>query len=259
MIAFLRELKQRLRNRLLPPGPCSFATRGSIAARYLKGNGLEIGALHNPLQVPAVAHVRYVDRMSVPDLRKHYPELAKLDLVPVDVIDDGQTLSSVPDDSQNFIIANHFIEHCEDPIRTLINHFRVLKTDGVLYLAVPDKRVTFDKDRPVTPLAHLYEDFEQGAARSRRAHYEEWSRLVNRRGSVEEIQAEVAELMGCDYSIHFHVWQPLDFLEFLLSLRNRLNFDILTILNQDELIVVLRKLGGLVLDKSFDRATVHGK
>src|SRR5688572_19302479 len=42
--------------------------RESIATAYLSGNGLEIGALHQPSRVPTAARVRYVDRMTAPDL-----------------------------------------------------------------------------------------------------------------------------------------------------------------------------------------------
>ncbi len=71
--------------------------REAIAAHYLRGEGIEIGALHNPLRLPRAAHVRYVDRMSREDLRKHYPELSRRDLVPVDIIDDGERLSTLQD------------------------------------------------------------------------------------------------------------------------------------------------------------------
>ena len=43
--------------------------RREIAGRYLRGNGIEIGALHNPLDVPRSAHVRYVDHLAVDELR----------------------------------------------------------------------------------------------------------------------------------------------------------------------------------------------
>ena len=36
--------------------------RESVANAYIKGNGIEIGALHNPLKVSPAAHVKYVDR-----------------------------------------------------------------------------------------------------------------------------------------------------------------------------------------------------
>src|SRR5512137_1946907 len=129
--------------------------RYSLASLYLRGEGIEIGALHNPLKVAPGAKVRYVDRMSVSDLRNQYPELSGKKLVPVDMVADGELLESIGDDSQDFVIANHFVEHCQNPLLAIENMMRVLRPEGILYLALPDKRYTFDRGRPVTPLAHL--------------------------------------------------------------------------------------------------------
>ena len=142
--------------------------RRRLAKRYLKGDGLEIGALHYPLWVPSGVRVRYVDRLGVADLHGHYPELPVHKLVAVDVIDDGEKLSSQPDSSADFIIANHFIEHTEDPLDTLASHLRVLRPGGVIFMAVPDRRRTFDERRAPTPLEHIVKDHVEGAARSRR-------------------------------------------------------------------------------------------
>ena len=92
--------------------------RESIARMYIKGKGIEIGALHTPLCVSKSAQVTYLDRMSIPDLKKHYPELNSKNLVPIDIIDDGERLSKIPDSTQDFVIANHFLEHCQNPIGT---------------------------------------------------------------------------------------------------------------------------------------------
>jgi hypothetical protein len=43
--------------------------RDAVATTYLKGNGIEIGALHNPLKVSEKAQGRYLDQMTVGDLR----------------------------------------------------------------------------------------------------------------------------------------------------------------------------------------------
>ena len=83
--------------------------RGAIADIYIKGAGIEIGALHSPLPVPKQAKVKYVDRMSVADLRKHYPEKKTSNLVAVDIVDNGETLAMLANDSQDFVIANHFL------------------------------------------------------------------------------------------------------------------------------------------------------
>ena len=161
-----------------PAPPLYFDGRREFAARFLFGEGLEIGALHLPLSVPDDVTVHYVDRLTVADLRRDYPELAEWNLVEADIIDSGEVLSTLADASQDFIIANHFLEHCEDPIRAIHNHLRKLRPGGILFYAVPDMRFTFDCPREVTPLEHMIEDHEHGPERSRSAHYDDWARLV---------------------------------------------------------------------------------
>jgi hypothetical protein len=58
-----------------------------LARKYLRGSGIEIGALHSPLVVPSCTSVKYVDRLSVRELRLQYHELKKYPLVNVDIID----------------------------------------------------------------------------------------------------------------------------------------------------------------------------
>lgn len=221
-------------------------SRKTLARQFLSGHGIEIGALHLPLAVPSKAKVRYVDRMSVVDLRRHYPELAALPLVPIDVVDDGETLQSLQDASEDFVIANHFLEHCQDPIRTIGNVMRVLKPGGVFFLAVPDKRATFDVDRPVTTLDHAINDFENGPAGSRAAHFAESVELTNGlRGA--EADAEVKRLMDINYSIHFHIWDMNAFLLLLIEAQRHYGFDIdFAMSHTHEIITVLRKAGGSV-------------
>lgn len=229
-----------VRGALTPPEGAGWDRR-AIAARYLSGAGLEIGALHNPLEVPAGARVKYVDRMSIAGLRQHYPELDGLPLVDVDILDDGERLGAIADSSQDFVIANHFIEHCENPLLALRNMLRVLRAGGVLYLAVPDKRHTFDAGRPVTTLAHLLRDYEEGPEWSRAGHYLEFARLV---GKEEDPERDAAGLMAKGYSIHFHVWTPLGVLELMSALPALIGarFEIECFLAQGgECIAVLRK------------------
>jgi len=241
-----------------PAPPVYLDARSQFAARYLSGRGLEIGALHLPLALPPQAEARYVDRMSAEDLRREYPELAEWDLTPVDVIDDGETLATIDDGTQDFIVANHFLEHCEDPIGTIEGHLRKLRPGGVLFYAVPDKRYTFDFRRPVTPLEHMIADHERGPQASRRDHYEEWTRLVSEDPGVEsapqETQSEewlrrrAGEIESVAYSIHMHVWTQAEFLRLILHCRERFDgaFEIEAAARQSlEFVVVLRKRGPL--------------
>ena len=216
--------------------------RHAVAATYLMGDGIEIGALHNPLKVSEKARVRYLDRMPVDDLRRQYPELAKENLVDVDIVDDGEHLTTVADESQDFVIANHFVEHSQNPLLAIANMFRVLKVDGVLYIALPDKRYSFDVGRPVTSLDHLKRDFEEGPEWSRKGHFEEWAWLVSKLENPEEREKLVNKLMAMDYSIHFHVWSQKEMIELVQYLQTIHPFEIELMLNSGkEHIFILRK------------------
>lgn len=240
------------------PPPVFLDARAEFAARFLLGEGLEIGALHQPLPMPAQAKVRYVDRMPVERLRREYPELAGWDLTPVDVIDDGEELATVAAASQDFIVANHFLEHCEDPIGTIETHLGKLKPGGILFYAVPDKRYTFDFLRSPTPLEHMVTDYEEDAERSRREHYDEWARFVTggalagddvkREPSGDWVERRARELEAARYSIHMHVWTQAEFLKLILDCRLRFGdaFDIEAAARQGiEFVTVLRKRGTL--------------
>jgi predicted SAM-dependent methyltransferase len=251
----LGRVKRRVKSTIKPlPDPLR-EVRYALASRYLKGTGLEIGALHYPLKVPTGVTVKYVDRYSNQELREHYPELASVPFVPVSIVDDGEKLRKVKANSQDFIIANHFIEHTQDPIGTIKTHLGKLKDGGVLYLAVPDKRYTFDYDRPVTPLVHLVKDYRKGPAYGRRAHYQEWVKLVEK--EKKDVPGRVRFLMDEDYSIHFHVWTNADFAAMLAHAKNdlKLPLELEAIQkNHHEFICIIRKQA-----KPVPRPTVHGK
>jgi SAM-dependent methyltransferase len=188
--------------------------RRSVAEDSIAGHGIELGALHSPFPVPSSAQVEYVDRFSTAQLRAEYPELADQPLVDVDRIDDGERLATVPDRSQDFVIASHFLEHCEDPVGTVEAHLRVLRPGGVLLLALPDRRHSVDRHRPATTLEHLVVDHEQGPEASRAGHYREWARLVDLplgNISAGEVEAHAAALEQRSYSIHVHCWTDDEF------------------------------------------------
>jgi len=228
--------------------------RVGLALNYLVGNGLEIGGLQRPLAVGKSAKVKYVDRMPVSELRRHYPELTSVDLVEVDIIDDGERLETIADFSQDFVIANHFIEHCQDPILFIKNMLRVLRNGGIIYLAIPDKRYTFDRNRPDTPVEHMVRDYSEGPEWSRKQHFMEWARCVNNISDETGIDDRANELMRMDYSIHFHVWSQSSMLDFFSSLQRIMPevFEVEAFLKyQEECIWIVRKINARLQDPAL--------
>ena len=218
--------------------------RSLLSNKYLSGEGIEIGALHSPLQVNGSTKVKYVDRLTKPELQELYPELDAYEIVETDILDDGQHLNTIQDSSQDFVIANHFLEHCPNPLGALKTIYRVLKLGGVLFMALPDKRFTFDVERPVTDIDHVLRDFEEGPEWSKRGHYEEWVRIVAKL-SDKEAEEQIQNLMLKEAWIHFHVWTQYEMFELLEGARKRLdlNFEIECFLKSgEECIFILRKI-----------------
>ena len=199
------------------------AERQRVAARYLSGSGIEIGALDAPTPLPQNASVRYVDLRAARALATHYPELDARRFVNVDVVDDGERLVRFDDSSIDFVVANHMLEHCENPLGTLRKHLRKVKPGGMLFYAMPDMRMGFDHARPRTSFEHLVLDDADGGAGSRRSHHLEWARFANNIDDEGEVIRVAQENMRLAYSIHFHVWDASAWLEFLGRAREYLD------------------------------------
>lgn len=94
------------------------------------------------------------------------------------ILDVEERLCKVTIGDQDFVLITYFLEHCEEPIGFLKNVRRALRPAGVLVLKASDACLTINRDRPLTPIGHLYADHWHGPACSRRQHLEEWVWLV---------------------------------------------------------------------------------
>lgn len=122
--------------------------------------GLEIGPSHNPIAPKREGfNVQIIDHLSrealVDKYRAHGLNTDKIE--PVDFIWKGE---SYPDlvgrhHCYRWIIASHVIEHTPDLIRFLNDCAMLLQEDGILSLAIPDKRRCFDYYRPITGLGKI--------------------------------------------------------------------------------------------------------
>jgi SAM-dependent methyltransferase len=183
-------------------------------SNQLSGKGLEIGPLHRPMVRHDGMDIDYIDRCTVAELREHYPELKDLPLVEPDIIGDAESLEGVPDQSYDFLISAHVIEHMKNPLGSLQQWCRVVKPGGKLYLIVPDKRATFDKKRVRTAFPHIIKDFQNPSAERDFEHYLDYAIHVHDKSEDAAIE-EANRLIETDYSIHFHVFIPSDIIALL--------------------------------------------
>jgi 2-polyprenyl-3-methyl-5-hydroxy-6-metoxy-1,4-benzoquinol methylase len=64
------------------------------------------------------------------------------------------------------------MEHCQNQISTIENYLRILKPNGIFYLAMLDKRYKFDIVRPVTSLKHLIHEYQEKSDWFMNFHFE---------------------------------------------------------------------------------------
>jgi SAM-dependent methyltransferase len=189
--------------------------RENLSAKYIKGSGIEIGALCHPLKVVDGVAVKYIDRFDRDGLHEQYPAIPVEEMCPVDLVDDGEHLETIANSSQDFVIANHFLEHCKNPIKTIENWLRVLKPGGIIFCAIPDKTKCFDRNRPNTEWEHIFNEYKTGETNDEQ-HYRE--------NGIDP---------STNYSIHYHCWDFEAFKNLLTRLKETLPIEVVEFMYKD--------------------------
>ena len=120
------------------------------------GVGIEIGPSYNPLLPKSAGfHVKTVDYIDADGLRAKYKDdpnvsIGGIETVDYIIKDRGLAETVGTSFSLDYIVASHVIEHTPDMLGFLKDCERLLKREGVLLLAVPDKRHCFDVFQPLT-------------------------------------------------------------------------------------------------------------
>ena len=128
------------------------------------GIGIEIGPSYNPIAAKKDGYqVHIIDHMSKENLIKKYEnyDVDVRNIEEVDFIWNGQKYSKLTGKVKfyDWIIASHVIEHIPDLISFLNDCDEILKNDGVLSLAIPDKRYCFDHYRPPTGISQIIDSY----------------------------------------------------------------------------------------------------
>jgi SAM-dependent methyltransferase len=82
-------------------------------------------------------------------------------------------LKMIPDNTYDFILSSHALEHTANPIRALKEWVRVIKDNGSMILVLPHKQETLDHRRPLTTLQHMIDDFQKNTGEDDLTHLQE--------------------------------------------------------------------------------------
>lgn len=134
-----------------------------------QGLGLELGPLYSPIVTKDEGRIFYVDHMSTKDLRKKYEGhgFDTKKIVDVDYVIGNKTLKQTLKNRKfDYVIASHVIEHLPNMVAWLEEIASVLKPGGILSLAIPDKRYTFDISRKLSQPSEVIGAYVDGVTRA---------------------------------------------------------------------------------------------
>jgi 2-polyprenyl-3-methyl-5-hydroxy-6-metoxy-1,4-benzoquinol methylase len=125
-----------------------------------KGRGIEVGPSFAPIASKAAGFdVVVIDHLDQPSLQAKYKTHGvNIDNIEhVDFVWNGEKLDDLIGESHAFdyMIASHVIEHTPDLIGFLRDCSNLLKDDGILGLAIPDRRYCFDYFRSATSIGQV--------------------------------------------------------------------------------------------------------
>ncbi len=133
--------------------------------------GIEIGPYFTPLAPKRAGYnCLAVDVFDAATLRRRAAEDPEIpdEMVPnieeVDLLGSSSAIAELLAEKYqlgtfDYIISSHNFEHLPDPVRFLQGCNKVLRTGGILSMAVPDRRTCFDYFRPHSTLAEMLDAY----------------------------------------------------------------------------------------------------
>jgi SAM-dependent methyltransferase len=249
------------------------------------GRGLEIGPGHSPVAPKKQGYnVQIIDYIGKEELIDKYRNIDAdkyggvktpvENIEEVDFVWSGESYSELTGKKKyyDWIIASHMIEHTPDLIKFINQCDEILKDDGVLSLAIPDKRYCFDRFRPITGISKIVDAHLAGVTNhSMGTAVEYYLSVVSKGGKsgwnqlhqgeyefihdIEEVRDIMETIRESDEYHDFHSWcfTPSSF-RLLINDLNLLGFISLKEMDSGfshglEFFQTLSKKGGISVDR----------
>ena len=188
----------------------------TMAHRYLDGlRGIEIGGSSANSFGLNTLNIDYTDENNIfhqMDSKKSGKKAMK-----VDIVASGDDLP-FKDNTWDFVINSHVLEHFFNPIKAINEWLRVIKPGGYLYMIIPHKERTFDHDREITSLSEIIARHKGELKIQDYAHNENSISQANETKYILIKDAPIPigfERISEDNHQHWNVWTTESFLEFM--------------------------------------------
>jgi SAM-dependent methyltransferase len=138
------------------------------------------------------------------------------------IICDGSDLSGLAEDSYDFILSSHNLEHIANPVKALREWQRITKPGGGVILVLPNYTKTFDHRREPTTVSHMLADFNHNAQEDDLSHLTEILQLHDLgmdlpAGTAEEFRQRSLDNLT-NRCLHHHVFNETNSKELLLQI-----------------------------------------
>lgn len=143
----------------------------------------------------------------------------------------------------DFIVTSHVIEHIANPIKAIkLWENKLLNEDGYILSIIPFYKECFDRNRPLTTINHLIEDYKNNVGEDDKTHIEEQKKLHDWSYGGHKEFYSLCENNELTRVVHHHTFNKNNIKDLFLYL----NMDILYLFNHDPLNIVCltKKING---------------
>jgi SAM-dependent methyltransferase len=145
----------------------------------------------------------------------------------IQYISEATDLQEIKNESYDFLINSHLLEHIANPLKAIGEWKRVLKKDGTLLIIVPEKSKIFDHKRKITKFSHILTDYKKNIDETDLTHLNEILQKHDFYGDEIKTKTELTKRCQNNFenrNMHHHVFDE----KLLKQILKYHNFQILT-------------------------------